>query len=148
MKVLFLKDVQGTAHSGEVKEVTLGFARNFLFPRGLATHVTPGALRHVENRKSQVEARAGKARATAEELAERLASVYLVLNARSGEDGRLFGSITNQDVADALELQYGITVDKRKISFPDQIRATGSWIAEVKLEAGLDATINLNVEAE
>lgn len=148
MKVLFLKDVQGTAHSGDVKEVTPGFARNFLFPRGLATHVTPGAMQHIERRRAQVETRAGKAKADAAELAERLASVYLTLSARAGDDGRLFGSVTNQDVADALELQYGITVDKRKISFPDHIRATGSWIAEVKLEGGMDATINLNIEAE
>jgi len=148
MKVLFLKDVQGTAHSGDVKEVAAGFARNYLFPRGLATHLTPGAVRHVERRRGQADARVAKARATAEELSQRLASVYLTISARSGEDGRLFGSITSQDVADALDLQYGITVDRRKISFPDQIRATGSWIAEVKLEGGLDATINLNIESE
>jgi len=148
MKVLFLKDVQGTAGSGDVKEVAPGFARNYLFPRRLATHVTPAALQHIERRRTQVERKAGRARSDAEGLAQQLASVYVNLTARSGEDGRLFGSITNQDVADALDLQYGIKVDKRKITFPDPIRAAGSWIAEIKLEAGVDATINLNVESE
>jgi large subunit ribosomal protein L9 len=148
MKVLFLKDVQGTAQSGDVKEVAPGFARNYLFPRKLATHVTPGALQHVENRRGQAEKKIGQAREQAEALAQQLASAYVTLSARAGEDGRLFGSITNQDVADALDLQYGIKVDKRKITFPDAIRAAGSWVAEVKLDGGLDATINLNVEAE
>jgi large subunit ribosomal protein L9 len=148
MKVLFLKDVQGTASSGDVKEVAVGFARNYLFPRRLAVHVTPAALQHMERRSAQTARKAGQAKEEAEGLAQQLASTYVTLSAKAGEDGRLFGSITNQDVADALELQYGIKVDKRKISFPDQIRAAGSWVAEVELGGGIDATINLNVEAE
>ena len=148
MKVLFLKDVEGTAKSGDVKEVAPCFARNFLFPRRLASHVTPGALKHVESRRNHAEQKVSAARGNAEALAQQLASAYITLTARAGEEGRLFGSITSQDVADALDLQYGIKVDKRKITFPDPIRAAGSWVAEVKLDAGIDATINLNVEAE
>lgn len=148
MKVLFLKDVQGTASSGDVKEVAAGFARNYLFPRRLATHVTDGALRHAEKIKVLAERKAGAAKADAESLAQQLGAAYVNLTAKAGEDGRLFGSITNQDVADALLEQYGITVDKRKISFPDPIKAAGSWVAEVELGNGIDATVNLNVEAE
>ena len=148
MKVLFLKDVQGTAASGDVKEVAPGFARNFLFPRRLATHVTPDALRQVEKAKAASERRAGKVREEAGALAQQLGAAYISLNARAGEEGKLFGSVTNQDVADALEEQYGISVDKRKITFPDAIKATGSWVAEVDLGQGVSATVNLNVEAE
>src|SRR4030081_1544528 len=129
MKVLFLKDVQGTAQSGDVKEVTPGFARNYLFPRRLATHVTPRALEHVEKVKVASERRAEVAKEQADDLAQRLGGGYVSPTAKAGEDGKLYGSITNQDVADALELQYGITVDKRKISFTDPIRAVGSWVA-------------------
>src|ERR1700716_3069438 len=131
MKVLFLKDVQGTAASGDVKEVAAGFARNYLFPRRLATHVTPAALQHVENAKGATVRRAGKVRAETEALAQQLGGAYINLSARAGEEGRLFGSITNTDVADALQEQYGISVDKRKITFPDAIKAAGSWVAEV-----------------
>ena len=148
MKVLFLKDVQGTAASGDVKEGAPGFARNFLFPRRLATHVTPDALRQVEKAKAASERRAGKVREEAGALAQQLGAAYISLSARAGEEGRLFGSVTNQDVADALEEQYGISVDKRKITFPDAIKATGSWVAEVDLGQGVSATVNLNVEAE
>src|SRR5438309_1992369 len=115
MKVLFLKDVPGTAASGDVKEVALGFARNYLFPRRLATHVTPNALTHVEQSKVAAERRLARVREDAEGLAQRLGAAYINLSARAGEEGRLFGAITNQDVADALEEQYGISVDKRKI---------------------------------
>jgi large subunit ribosomal protein L9 len=148
MKVLFLKDVQGTAHSGDVKEVAPGFARKFLFPRRLATHVTPAALQHLERAKADTDRRAAKAQQDVEELAQRLGSAFVSISARAGEDGRLFGSVTTQDLADALELQYGITVDKRKINFPDPIRSAGGWIAEVDLGHGISATVNLNVEAE
>jgi large subunit ribosomal protein L9 len=148
MKVLFLKDVQGTAASGDVKEVAAGFARNYLFPRRLATHVTPAALKHVENAKVATERRAGKVRAETEALAQQLGGAYINLSARAGEEGKLFGSITNTDVADALQEQYGISVDKRKITFPDAIKAVGSWVAEVDLGQGVSATVNLNVEAE
>ncbi|MHB8509061.1 MAG: 50S ribosomal protein L9 [Candidatus Dormibacteria bacterium] len=148
MKVLFLKDVQGTATSGDVKEVAPGFARNFLFPRRLATHVTPAALKHVEQVKQQTVRRANRVREEAEALAQRLGGAFVTLSVRAGEDGRLFGAVTNVDVAEALETQYGITVDRRKISFPDQIRSAGTWIAEVELGHGVNATVNLNVEAE
>jgi large subunit ribosomal protein L9 len=148
VKVLFLKDVEGTAKSGDVKEVAPGFARNFLFPRRLATHVTPAALEHVNRAAAQVTRRAGKAKEGAEALAQQLGGAFVTLTTRAGEDGRLFGAITNGDVAEALELQYGITIDRRKISFPDAIRAAGSWIADVELGHGVTATVNLNVEAE
>ena len=148
MKVLFLKDVQGTAQSGDVKEVAPGFARNFLFPRRLATHVTPKGLEHVEKVKAASERHAAAVKDQADELAQQLGSAYVNLTAKAGEDGKLYGSITNQDVADALEVQYGIAVDKRKISFSDPVRAVGSWIAEVDLGHGVNASVNLNVEAE
>jgi large subunit ribosomal protein L9 len=148
MKVLFLKDVQGTAASGDVKEVAPGFARNYLFPRHLATHVTPAALKHAESVRDRTVRRASQAKEQAEALAQQLGAAFVSLTARAGEDGRLFGSITNQDLAEALDLQYGITVDKRKISFPDPIRSAGGWIAEIDLGHGITATVNLNVEAE
>jgi large subunit ribosomal protein L9 len=147
MKVLFLKDVQGTAQSGDVKEVSTGFARNFLFPRKLATHVTPGALKNAERIKGQTERKATQAKEESDALAQQLSTAYLTIAAPAGEDGRLFGTVTNQDVADALQHQYGISLDKRKISFTDPIKATGSWIAEVDLGHGTTAVVNLNVEA-
>lgn len=148
MKVLFLKDVEGTAKSGDVKEVTLGFARNFLFPRKLATHVTLGAVAHSDRMRGSAERKAARGRVGAEALAQQLGTAFISLNARAGEDGKLFGSITNGDVAEALETQYGISVDRRKISFPDAIKAAGSWLAEVDLGHGVHATVNLNVETE
>ena len=148
MKVLFLKDVEGTAKGGDVKEVAPGFARNFLFPRKLAVQPTAGAISHAERMKSGATRKAAKGREDAETLAQQLGTAFISLNARAGDDGKLFGSITNGDVAEALSLQYGITVDRRKISFPDAIKAAGSWLAEVDLGSGVHATVNLNVETD
>ena len=148
MKVLFLKDVEGTAKSGDLKDVTPGFARNFLFPRRLASQPTAGAVAHAERMRGSADRKAARGREGAEALAQQLGTAFISLNARAGVDGRLFGSITNGDVAQALETQYGITVDRRKISFPDAIKAAGSWLAEVDLGHGVHATVNLNVETE
>src|SRR5258708_1629292 len=119
MKVLFLKDVQGTAVSGDVKEVAAGFARNYLFPRRLATHVTPNALKHVEKAKAAAERKVDRVREEAEGLAQQLGSAYINLTARAGEEGKLFGAITNQDASDALPEQYGIPRDRRHLTVPD-----------------------------
>src|SRR3979409_2416143 len=111
MKVLFLKDVEGTAKNGDVKEVTPGFARNFLFPRKLATHVTPGAVAHVARMRGSAERKSARGREGAEALAQQLGTAFISLSARAGEDGRLFGSITNGGVAEARDLPDGISVD-------------------------------------
>src|ERR1700694_334085 len=97
MKVLFLKDVQGTAASGDVKEVAPGFARNFLFPRRLATHVTPDALRQVEKARAASERRAGRVKEEAGALAQQLGAAYISLSARAGEGGRLFCSVPHPE---------------------------------------------------
>src|SRR5438067_13564638 len=98
MKVVFLKEVQGTAASGDVKEVAPGFARNYLFPRRLAVAATPAAMTHAAKTRAAAERKEAKVKADASELAERLATVYLNITARAGEEGRLFCSVTSQDV--------------------------------------------------
>ena len=132
MKVILLADVKGTGKKEQIVNVSDGYARNFLLPRKLAREATAEAMNAVSRAKA----------------AEGLRGKTIRLTARAGETGRLYGSITGQEVADALEKQYHVTVDKRKIELSEAIRATGEYGASVWLYAGISAPMRVIVEAE
>ena len=136
MKVILLADVKGTGKKEQIVNVSDGYARNFLLPRKLAREATAEEHREAENKKK------------AAQIAEGLRGKTIRLTARAGEKGRLYGSITGQVVAEALEKQYHVTVDKRKIELSDAIRATGEYGASVWLYAGISAPMRVIVEAE
>lgn len=148
MKVLFLRDVKGTAQAGEVKEVAEGFARNYLLPKKLAVAATEGTLKSVTIQKQIVVAKRARAQEKASTLAERLAQVTLHFKVKVGEQYRLYGSITSADIAEAVEQQLGEPIDKHKIVLEEPIRHLGEHKVPIKLGAGLEPAVTVLVEKE
>jgi len=132
MNVILLQDVDNLGSEGDVVVVKNGFARNFLIPRLLARQATPGVLRAVEEEKRQKSRKISLLADQARTVAQQLESITLTVPARAGEDGRLFGSITNTQVADLLS-QKGFTIDRRRIVLDEDVRATGVYGGSVKL---------------
>ena len=145
MKVVLLQDVKGTGKAGETKDVADGYARNFLLPQKLAQQATRGAQDQVDRQKVTETKREERELAEARALAVRLESAQVVLKLRSGKDGKLFGAVTNADVASALKQQHGITLDRRKIEFEQPVKAMGPGSAQVKLHREVTAHIPLMV---
>lgn len=144
MKVILKEDVRGQGKKGELVNVSDGYARNFLFPRGLAMEADAQAMNELKNKEEAARFHAEQEKKTALETAEQLKGKSLRLTAKAGQGGRLFGSVTTKEVAEALKAQYHIEVDKRKISMAD-IKAFGSYEAEVRLHAGISASITVVV---
>lgn len=142
MKVVFLEDVEGVAHGGEVKEVKRGFARNYLIPQSLAMPATRDALQRIDRLSKQAEDQRIKKISDMKELAEELKGKRVNVAMRAGATGRLYGSVTNGIVADALAELMGREIERRDVQIPDSIREVG--IYEVRLH--LYAEINANVE--
>lgn len=148
MKVILLADVKGTGKKEEIVNVSDGYARNFLLPRKLAREATAEAMNAVTRAKAAEAHREAENRKEAAKVAEGLKGKTIRMAARCGEKSRLYGSITGQEIAEALEKQYHVTVDKRKIELSDAIRATGEYGASVWLYAGISAQMRVIVEAE
>lgn len=145
MKVVLIQDVKGTGKAGETKDVADGFARNYLLPRKLAQQATKGAEAQVERQKATASQREQRELEEARTLAGKLEGAQVTLKLRSGKDGKLFGAVTNADVASALKQQHGITLDRRKIEFEEPVKAMGPGSAHVKLHREVTARIPLMV---
>jgi large subunit ribosomal protein L9 len=148
MKVLLLKEVKGLGEPGQIKDVAEGYARNFLLPKQLATIATSAALKELEIMQAAESKRQAKIDDEMKKVGQKLGGTMLKLRAKAGEGGKLYGSITNADVAEALEKQAGQTVDKRKIDIEEPIRHVGEFKIPVKLSKNVSATITLVVEGE
>jgi large subunit ribosomal protein L9 len=146
MKVILTKDVQGTGKAGEVKDVADGYARNFLIPRKLAVPATGAALKTVEQRKAAEDKRAATEEAAARKLADRLTASPVVLTARVGDQGRLYGSITSADIAEQLSTHLGQPIDKRKIELDDPIRQLGTHEVTIRLHRAVSAVVKVDVQ--
>ncbi|MCC6174321.1 MAG: 50S ribosomal protein L9 [Chloroflexi bacterium] len=147
MKVILSKDVQGTGKAGDVVDVADGYARNFLIPRKLAIPATTSALQNVEQRKTAEAKRAANEEATARALAERLTSAPVVLTAKVGDQGRLYGSITSADIAEQLTAKLGQPIDKRRIELEDPIRTLGAHDVTIRLHRNVTAAVKVDVQA-
>ena len=143
MKVVFLVDVKGTAKKDQIKEVSDGYARNFLIPKGIAAPADKKVINDIKNKESSKAHRIATERADAEALAKTLSGKVVKIVAQAGSDGRLYGSVTSKDIAEELEKQFGITVDKRKISLNDPIKAYGRYELDVKLYPEVSGKINV-----
>ena len=148
MKVLFKKDVADVARAGQVKDVADGYARNFLIPRGLAVAATPAALKQVADVAAASARHAADEEAHARTLKERLESEPIVLHAKAGAQGRLYGSVTTTDVAEAIQRQLGASVDRRDLDIAEPIRHVGSYQVSARLHRGVTATLTVEVRAE
>ena len=148
MKIILLQDVEGLGKAGDLKEVANGYARNYLVPRRLAAAATPGLIANRAQRIAAEQRRLEKLAEQNRQQAERLNNVTLTFRARVGTQGRLYGSITSQDIADALREVENITVDRRSIELADPIRSPGTFIVPVRIASGLESKITVNVVDE
>lgn len=146
MKVLLVRDVEKLGQAGDIKEVAGGFGRNYLLPKGFAVLATPGRVRQAEERLRAQRRRDEASRRDAEAIASRINGVTLRFVARVGELDRLYGSVTNADVAAKLSEQLGIEIDRRKIDLEDPIKRIGVYPVKVRLAAGLEPMVNVVVE--
>ena len=133
MKVVLLQDVKGQGKRDQLIEVSDGYARNFLLPRKLAIEADAKVMNEIRNKEEARQYRVAEEQKAAKALAARLSSVTLKIRCASGADGKLYGAVTAKDVADALEKDTGITVDKRKLTLSEPIRSYGMYTAEVRL---------------
>ena len=134
-------DVDNLGTRGAVVNVSKGYLRNYLIPRGLAQPATKGLIAQAEAQAEANQAAQAEAAGQARELAELLSNTTLTISAQAGEDGRLYGSVTNQEIAEAITEARGVEVDRRKIVLEEPIRETGSYEIEVGLDGGVKATV-------
>lgn len=148
MKVIFLKDVKGKGKKGDVKNVADGYAHNYLLKNNLAVEANQSAVSQLEGQKKKEQKEAANELKEAQALKEHLETLTVELTAKSGEGGRLFGSITTKQVAKELERSHGIKLDKRKMELGDAIRALGYTNIPVKLHPEVTATLKVHVTEE
>jgi large subunit ribosomal protein L9 len=148
MKIILQKTVERLGDPGDVADVADGYARNFLIPRGLAVRAEKGAVRHAESLKRAHQARTTAQKGELETVAARLVETPLVVTARAGEEGRLFGSITAADIVEALSAQAGVSVDRRDVHLDEPIRSIGTHEVTVHLHAEVDPVITIDVRPQ
>ena len=146
MKVVLLKDVKNVGKRDDILTVSDGYARNFLFPQKLAAEATAGALKEIQRKRAAQDAREAEMLAEAKDKAAALKDKVITLSVKCGDKGRLYGSVTNAEVAEALEKQHGVKVDKRKIDIGDPIRETGIREISVWLYSGVTTSMKLDVQ--
>jgi large subunit ribosomal protein L9 len=148
VKIILTREVPNLGQVGEVKDVAVGYARNYLIPQGWAVKATSGAVREFERRRNSEERREERLAARAHVLADRISEVTLTFEAKASEKGRLFGSITTTDMAEALEREVGEKFDRRKHILSEPIREVGEHIISVRLSADVVAEVKAVVKPE
>ncbi|TWT00608.1 50S ribosomal protein L9 [Planomicrobium sp. CPCC 101079] len=148
MKVIFLKDVKGRGKKGEIKNVADGYAHNFLLKNNYAIEASQAAISQLNGQKKKEEKLSEQELQEAKGLKEKLEALTVELKAKSGEGGRLFGSITTKQVASELEKKHGIKIDKRKMELDDAIRSLGYTNIPVKIHQEVTATLRVHVTEE
>lgn len=148
MKVLLLQDVYNLGQAGEVKTVADGYGRNYLLPRGMAILATPAAIRRAERIKQAAVERRAREKADIEALAQVIGGMMLTFNVRTGEKGKLYGSITSAQIADAIAKKLGAEFDKRKIALREPIREVGTYSIPVRLNAETAPVVTVIVQQE
>ena len=146
MKVILLQDVKGKGKKGQMLEVSDGYARNFMLPRKLAIEATADAVNTMRMNDKAAAEKAARERAEAVEVSKKLRDMTLIVKAKGGGAGRLFGSVTNQEIADALEKNSGIKLDKRKIVISDPIKSVGTYTVNCKLGYEITAPLTVKIE--
>ena len=149
MQVILTQDVKGQGKKGQMVKVSDGYARNFLLPKGLATEATKENINILKGKRESLEYKIKTETEEAQAIAERMKSIELIVKAKAGDNGKLFGSITSKDVADALTAQEHIKLDKKKFVLPDGgIKALGTTTITVKLYTGVTGELKVTVEKQ
>ncbi|WP_434632503.1 50S ribosomal protein L9 [Thermoanaerobacterium thermosaccharolyticum] len=147
MKVILQKDVKGIGKAGDIVNVSDGYGRNYLLPRGLAMDATKSNINILNEKKKALEKKRQKEVEAAQEIAKKLSQETIKLKVKTGENGKLFGSITSKDIQDELN-KRGYDIDKKKINLADAIKTTGTFNVDVKLYPGIQAKIKVEVVGE
>ena len=145
MKVILLQDVKSLGKKDAIVEVSDGYGQNYLIPRKLAVAATAGNMNEVKQRKDSLDNKAKKELEAAKEYAAKLNDKVVTIYAKVGENGKLFGAISNKDIQEAIKKQYGLEVDKKKIVLNEPIKTVGSHIVEIKLYTGVNAKITVKI---
>ena len=145
MKVILMQDVKGKGKKGQMIEVSDGYARNYMLPRKIAVEATADAVNTMRMNDKAAAEKAAKERAEAVELSKKLREMTLTVTAKGGGAGKLFGSVTNQEIADALKASAGITLDKRKIVLSEQIKTVGTFTVQCKLGYEIVAPLTVKI---
>jgi len=148
MKVILRQDVKGAGKQGEIVNVSDGYARNFLIPKGMAEVANAKNLNQAKQRAKTETHRQALELDNAQDLAERIRTLTVTVQAHTGEGGKLFGSVTSKEIAEAFEAQHGIRLDKKKIVLEEPIKAVGESEPEVRLAGNVHASFRLVVEAQ
>ena len=146
MKVILLQDVKGKGKKGQMLEISDGYARNFLLPKKLAMEATPDAINTMRMNDKAAAEKAAKERAEALEVSRQLREMTVTVTAKGGGAGKLFGSVTSQEIADALKAKSGIAIDKRKIVLSDPIKNVGTYTVQCKLGYEITAPLTVKIE--
>ena len=146
MKIILLQDVKGKGKKGQMLEVSDGYARNFMLPKKLAIEATPDAINTMRMNDKATQERIAREKAAALEISRKLREMTLVVTAKGGGNGRLFGAVTNQEIANALKAKSGIELDKRKIVIADPIKNVGTYTVTCKLGYEINAPLTVKIE--
>lgn len=147
MKVILKEDVKGLGKKEQMVEASDGYARNFLFPKGLAVEATAANMNIMKTKKEAEAAKKEREIAQAKEMANKIKNITVTLKVKAGENGKLFGSITSKDVAEALKTQQKLDIDKKKLVMPDSIKSIGTFEAEVKLYPEISSKFTVKIES-
>lgn len=145
MKVILLKDVKNIGKAGEVKDVAAGYAQNFLFKKGFAEEATSGNLQKLEEQKEAKKQEAREELEEAKELKEKLENIEVTIKMKSGEDGRLFGSVSTKQVVEAYKKEHDIKLDRRKLDMPEPLKSLGYHKVDIKLHHEVTAVLKIHV---
>jgi large subunit ribosomal protein L9 len=148
MKVILKEDVKGLGKKDSMVQVSDVYARNYLIPKGIAVEANAVNISIMKSRKNAEKARKDREFAQAKDLAKKLENITLILKAKSGESGKLFGSITSKDISDKLKSDFNLDIDKKKINLPDALKSLGSTEVEVKLYPQVSAKLTVRIEQE
>jgi len=147
MKVILKEDIKHVGKMGQIVDVADGYARNYLIPKGLVTEASTKNIKFLEHEKRIIQEKSKKIRNSAQDLAHRISSLTISIKAKAGEEGKLFGSITTMDVAEALQKE-GVEIDKKKISLEEPIKRLGSYTVNIKLHSDVSAPLNIQIVEE
>ncbi|MCR4804141.1 MAG: 50S ribosomal protein L9 [Clostridia bacterium] len=148
MQVILLKDVKGQGKAGEIVKVSDGFARNMLFPKKLAMEATPANMKILEKKKAQIEAQRAIDKQVAEDIKAKVEARPIKIISKAGDSGRLFGAITSKDIAEAIQKEFLVELDKKKIDLEAPIKQVGPAQVMLKLFPGVTAKCRIDVEVE
>lgn len=148
MIVILNRDVKGTGKAGDIVKVSDGYARNMLLPRGYAKEATEGNIRSLEKQKAIAAEKKAEEKAAAQARAEEINKLSVKISTKVGDSGKIFGSITSKDIAEALKAQHGMDLDKKKIQLSSPIKQTGETAVDIKLYQEVTAQLKVIVEAE